>query len=76
MARGRTSLAASAPGMALSARQRETLALAARGLPNKLIARHLGVEVTTVRKHLAAAYIRLGVADRVQAAKTAGVCDG
>jgi DNA-binding CsgD family transcriptional regulator len=46
--------------MPLSPRQREALSLRRQGLPNKLVARALGVEVTTVRKHLTAAYIRLG----------------
>jgi DNA-binding NarL/FixJ family response regulator len=40
----------------------------ARGLPNKLIARHLGISERTVKGHLTRIFERVGVADRTQAA--------
>jgi DNA-binding NarL/FixJ family response regulator len=58
--RSGNSIASSRPGMPLSPRQREVIRLHNQRWPNKLIARALGVEVTTVRKHLTAAHIRLG----------------
>ena len=56
------------PGTELSAREEEVLALVARGLPNKLIARHLGISERTVKGHLTRIFERVGVADRTQAA--------
>ena len=53
--------------MRLSPRQRETLALAATGLPSKLICERMGVTIWTVKAHLTEAYKRLGVHNRVQA---------
>jgi DNA-binding NarL/FixJ family response regulator len=55
-------------GPALSEREREVLALVAEGLPNKLIARRLGISEGTVKAHLTSIYQALGVTDRTQAA--------
>ena len=38
------------------------------GLPNKLIARRLGISERTVKAHLTSIFQRLGVSDRTQAA--------
>jgi DNA-binding NarL/FixJ family response regulator len=53
---------------ALTAREREILALIAEGLPNKLISRRLGISEKTVKAHLTSIFSRLGVTDRTQAA--------
>ena len=52
----------------LSEREREILGLVAAGLPNKLIAQHLGIAEKTVKAHLTKVYRQIGVSDRVQAA--------
>jgi DNA-binding NarL/FixJ family response regulator len=61
--------AASAPDPldALSAREREVLGLLLEGLPNKLIARRLGISEKTVKTHLTHVFRAIGVTDRVQA---------
>ena len=41
---------------------------AARGLPNKLIARQLNIAESTVKAHLTAVYTALGVRNRTEAA--------
>jgi DNA-binding NarL/FixJ family response regulator len=51
----------------LTGRQREVLALLARGLPNKLIARELGLSESTVKVHLLAIYRVLSVRNRTEA---------
>jgi DNA-binding NarL/FixJ family response regulator len=56
------------PADDLSEREREVLGLVARGLPNKLIARELGVSEKTVKAHLTNVFRRIGVDDRMQAA--------
>jgi DNA-binding NarL/FixJ family response regulator len=53
---------------ALSEREREVLALVARGLPNKLIARELAISEKTVKAHLTQVFRAIGVTDRTQAA--------
>ena len=56
------------PASGLSAREREVLALVAHGLPNKLIARRLGIREKTVKAHLTSVFRTIGVDDRTQAA--------
>ena len=53
---------------ALSEREREVLALVARGLPNKLIARELSISEKTVKAHMTKVFRAIGVTDRTQAA--------
>jgi DNA-binding NarL/FixJ family response regulator len=53
---------------ALSQREREVLALAARGYPNKEIARALWITERTVKGHLTRIFRKIGVSDRTQAA--------
>lgn len=55
-------------GPSISAREREVLVLVAEGLPNKRIARRLGISERTVKAHLTRIYEQLGVRDRTQAA--------
>jgi len=57
-----------APAAILTDREREVLRLVARGLSNKEIARGLGISEKTVKAHLGAAFQRIGVRDRTQAA--------
>jgi DNA-binding NarL/FixJ family response regulator len=57
-----------APAAILTDREREVLRLVARGLSNKEIARWLGISEKTVKAHLGAAFQRIGVRDRTQAA--------
>ncbi|MBL8288056.1 MAG: response regulator transcription factor [Rubrivivax sp.] len=51
----------------LSPRQRQVLAQALRGRPNKAIARDLGIAENTVTVHLAMAFRALGVRNRTEA---------
>ena len=75
-AQGRDDGAAAAPSSieadprfaALTARQIEVYLDAARGLPNKLIARRLGIAESTVKTHLTAVFAALGVRNRTEAA--------
>ena len=52
----------------LTGRERDVLELVAAGLPNKLIARRLGISEKTVKTHLTSVFRRIGVDDRTQAA--------
>ena len=55
----------------LSNRESEVLALAARGLSNKMIARELSLSDRTVQVHLSNIFGKLGVASRTEAVITA-----
>jgi len=52
----------------LTEREQEVLQLLSEGLPNKTIARRLGITERTVKAHLTSIFQRLGVTDRTQAA--------
>jgi DNA-binding NarL/FixJ family response regulator len=52
----------------LSRRETEVLELVGDGLPNKLIARRLGISEKTVKAHMTRIFEALGVTDRTQAA--------
>jgi DNA-binding NarL/FixJ family response regulator len=52
----------------LSPRETEVLQLVGRGLPNKRIARELGISEKTVKAHMTQIFQRIGVTDRTQAA--------
>jgi DNA-binding NarL/FixJ family response regulator len=54
---------------ALTPRQREILALVARGLSSPDIAAELGISPGTVKTHLTAIYKAIGVRNRVQATR-------
>jgi NarL family two-component system response regulator LiaR len=56
------------PASLLTPRETEVLALIARGQPNKVIARELGVSEKTVKTHVSHVLGKLGVTDRTQAA--------
>ncbi|MFI5713003.1 response regulator [Kribbella sp. NPDC051620] len=56
------------PEFKLTGREQEVLDMVADGLPNKLIARRMGISERTVKAHLTNIYQRLGVTDRTQAA--------
>ncbi|MER6977151.1 response regulator [Streptomyces carpinensis] len=63
---------APAPGNEpLSAREREVLALVARGTSNREIARELFISEATVKTHLTHLYAKLGVNDRAAAVAVA-----
>jgi DNA-binding NarL/FixJ family response regulator len=67
---GRAAGAAHAPADAshgLTQRQQDVLALLARGLPNKIIARELGLSEGTVKVHLLAIFRALDVRNRTEA---------
>lgn len=55
-------------GSVLTDRERDVLDAVRRGLPNKLIARELGIAEKTVKAHLTRVFQALGVSDRTQAA--------
>jgi DNA-binding NarL/FixJ family response regulator len=63
----RAPVAAAANGNGLTPRQLEVLALLARGLPNKAIARELGLSEGTVKVHLLAIFRALDVRNRTEA---------
>jgi DNA-binding NarL/FixJ family response regulator len=55
-------------GGTLTPREREVLQLVAEGLPNKQIARRLGISEKTVKAHLTKVFEAIGVTDRTAAA--------
>jgi DNA-binding NarL/FixJ family response regulator len=59
--------AAPDPLEGISPREREVLGLLLDGMPNKLIARQLGISEKTVKAHLTSIFRQIGVTDRVQA---------
>lgn len=67
-AAARAEAAAMARLAGLTTRQIEVYRAAARGLPNKLIARQLGIAEATVKTHLTAVFAALGVRNRTEAA--------
>ncbi len=60
-------LAARTPDSSLSAREREVLALVAKGKSNKEIAADLGITEATVKCHVSVILMRLNASDRTQA---------
>ena len=60
-------VAAAAP-VAISEQQWKILELVAQGMPNKLIARKLGLAPSTVKNQLTMVFGALGVSNRTQAA--------
>ena len=54
----------------LSAREREVARLLMKGIPNKEIARALGIEVVSVKRHVGNILRKLGAKNRTQAAVT------
>ena len=52
----------------MTARESEVLGLLATGLPNKGIARELGISPKTVGNHVESVYSKLGVSNRAGAA--------
>jgi len=63
----RTEAAPDAGGLGLTPRQADVLALLARGLPNKSIARELGLSEATVKVHLLAIFRVLQARNRTEA---------
>lgn len=57
----------------LTDREREVLALAARGMPSKEIASTLDVSVRTINNQIQRAYTKLGVSSRAEAASALGL---
>ena len=56
---------------ALSERETEVVMLAARGLSNDQIATHLHLASSTVKRHLANVYLKVGVGSRGEATRMA-----
>ena len=59
--------AAEEPLEPLTGREREVLELLSRGLPNKLIARELGISEHTVKFHVSSVFVKLGASSRAEA---------
>jgi DNA-binding NarL/FixJ family response regulator len=58
--------------MGLSKRQADVLAYLLKGMPNKLIAREMGISIETVKDHVAAVLRALNVSSRTQAVLAVG----
>jgi two-component system, NarL family, nitrate/nitrite response regulator NarL len=58
-------------GDVFTKRELEVLVLAARGMSNQKIARHLGLSEGTVKRHLANLYPKMGVSSRGEAVRKA-----
>src|SRR5439155_8937886 len=58
-------------GRPLSPRERQILALAARGLPAKQVARQLGISPKTVEQHKTRIFAKLGVQNQTAAVSVA-----
>ena len=65
------SLSGGQRGKPLTVREHEVLCLIAEGLPNRSIARKLGIAESTVKNHLRSVFDKLDVRDRTQAALVA-----
>ena len=52
---------------ALTGREKETLALACRGMRNRMISDEMGISVRTVEGHFNSIYSKLGVTSRIEA---------
>lgn len=63
----RSPLSTTAPFPQLTEREREVLALLARGLSNSVIAERLDISLKTVRNHVSNVFTKLQVEDRAQA---------
>jgi DNA-binding NarL/FixJ family response regulator len=63
----RSALDPAPPGETLTTREREVLALVAAGLPNKTIARELGISEHTAKFHVGSLLAKLGAASRTEA---------
>lgn len=63
-----TAMRVEQPTSVLSGREREVLALVAKGLANKQIGRRLGITERTVKAHLGNVFKTIGVSDRTSAA--------
>src|SRR5664280_2724780 len=63
-------LASRTPDSSLSAREREVLALLAKGKSNKEVAAELGITEATVKCHVSVILMRLNASDRTQAVVT------
>ena len=59
---------ATRPGAPLTARERETAALVAKGLTSRQIAARLSISERTVHAHLRAAFVKTGSRSRVMLA--------
>jgi DNA-binding NarL/FixJ family response regulator len=71
MPRGSLERLGEGPIGALSERETEVLVLAARGLSNDRIAGHLHLAPSTVKRHLANIYLKIGVGSRSEAVRMA-----
>jgi DNA-binding NarL/FixJ family response regulator len=57
----------------LTSRERDVLELIAKGLRQKQIAEELSIKMETARKHIKNAYKKLGVHNKIDALRKAGI---